>query len=146
MKEYFDLKIVKNAELMLRVTMSVTLLVAGISKFFSHGGFYRYYVQEFAKEGLRISLPGFLFDGYLAMIPYLEVGIGLALITTFKRRVFIVVWIIYFMTLEIGHYVLEQFQAVNMMIPYIVMGTLAYVLPAHDFGFNKTAGVDLGNK
>ena len=143
MKDFMDARVVKNAELMLRCTMAITLLVAGVSKFFSHGAFHRYYVQEFAKEGLRINMPTFLVESYLWMIPYLEVGIAIALMTTVKRRLFIVVWLIYFISLEIGHYVLEQFQAVNMMIPFIVMGTIAYVLPAHELRFNKSSSLNV---
>jgi len=138
MKEYFNLRILKNAELILRYAMIITLLVAGISKFFSHGGFYRYYVKEFAKPDLRINLPTFLVDSYLFLIPYLEVGIALALISTFKRRLFIVIWIIYFLGLETGHYVLEQFQTVDMMIPFIIMGTLTYLLPAYEYRFGQS--------
>ena len=120
-----------NAELILRLTMAMTLLIAGISKFFSEGGFYAYYLKQFSNEDLRINLPTFSFDTYLAVIPYLEVGIGFVLLTSLKRRLFIVLWIVYFMTLELGHYLLEEFTSANMIIPYILVGTLAYVLPAH---------------
>lgn len=111
--------------------MSMTLLIAGISKFFSSGGFYSYYLKQFSNEELRINLPQFSFDIYLTLIPYLEVGIGFVLLTSIKRRLFIVVWIVYFMTLELGHYLLEEFTSANMIIPYIIMGVIAYVLPAH---------------
>jgi len=111
--------------------MAITLLIAGTSKFFSEGGFYSYYLKQFSNEDLRINLPRFSFDFYLSAIPYLEVCIGFLLLTSIKRRLFIVVWIAYFITLELGHYLLEEFTSANMIIPYIMMGTFAYILPAH---------------
>lgn len=117
--------------------MSITLLIAGISKFFSKGNFYNYYSKEFAKDDLRINLPVFSFETYLILIPYLEVVIGVALLSTLKRRLFILIWIIYFITLEIGHYVLEEFQSANMIIPYIIMGVITYILPGHEFFAEK---------
>ena len=35
--------LLKDAERVVRVSMIVILLTAGISKFFSHGGFFEYY-------------------------------------------------------------------------------------------------------
>ena len=139
MESQFNLKTLKNAEIILRCTMSITLLVAGISKFFSMGNFYNYYSKEFAKEDLRINLPAFSFETYLALIPYLEVAIGIALLTTLKRRLFIVIWIIYFIMLEIGHYILEEFQSANMIIPYIIMGVMAYLLPGYENRITKNS-------
>jgi uncharacterized membrane protein YphA (DoxX/SURF4 family) len=132
MKEYFDLRILKNAELILRLTMIVTLLVAGVSKFYSSGNFHKYYLKQFSNEGLRIRLPSYMFDTYLSLIPFIEVGIAIALITSIKRRFFIVVWILYFISLEIGHYVLEEFTSVDLIIPFILLGVSAYILPSHE--------------
>jgi uncharacterized membrane protein YphA (DoxX/SURF4 family) len=131
MEQRISTRTLQHAELILRLTMAMTLLIAGISKFFSNGGFYSYYLKQFSNEELRINLPQFSFDIYLTLIPYLEVGIGFVLLTSIKRRLFIVVWIAYFMTLELGHYLLEEFTSANMIIPYIIMGVIAYVLPAH---------------
>lgn len=131
MESRISTRTLQNAEMILRLTMAMTLLIAGISKFFSNGGFYAYYLMQFSNEDLRINLPTFSFDIYLTLIPYLEVGIGFVLLTSLKRRLFIVVWIVYFMTLELGHYLLEEFTSANMIIPYIIMGVLAYMLPAH---------------
>ena len=131
MEPRISTRTLQNAEVILRLTMAMTLLIAGISKFFSNGGFYAYYLKQFSNEDLRINLPQFSFDIYLTLIPYLEVGIGFVLLTSLKRRFFIVVWIVYCMTLELGHYLLEEFTSANMIIPYIIMGTVAYVLPAH---------------
>jgi uncharacterized membrane protein YphA (DoxX/SURF4 family) len=131
MESRISTRTLQNAELILRLTMAMTLLIAGISKFFSNGGFYAYYLKQFSNDDLRINLPIFSFDIYLTLIPYLEVGIGFMLLTSLKRQLFIVVWIVYFMTLELGHYLLEEFTSANMIIPYIIMGVLAYMLPAH---------------
>jgi uncharacterized membrane protein YphA (DoxX/SURF4 family) len=131
MEQKISARTLQNAELILRLTMAMTLLIAGISKFFSNGGFYGYYLKQFSNQDLRINLPTFSFDIYLTLIPYLEVGIGFVLLTSLKRRLFILVWIVYFMTLELGHYLLEEFTSANMIIPYIIMGVLAYMLPAH---------------
>jgi uncharacterized membrane protein YphA (DoxX/SURF4 family) len=133
MENSISLKTLKNAELLLRLTMSITLLVAGISKFCSRGNFHNYYFKLFLNPGLRINLPAYLVDAYVTLIPFLEVGIGVALATTYKRRFFIVLWIVYFITLEIGHYVLEEFTSVDLMISIILFGVATYILPAHEF-------------
>lgn len=133
MENAISLKTLKNAEFLLRITMVVTLFVAGVSKFFSQDNFYKYYSKLFSNEELRINLPSFTFEIYLKLIPFLEVAIAIALLTSFKRRFFIVVWIIYFLTLEIGHYILEEFTTVDLMIPFILLGTAAYILPSHNF-------------
>ena len=131
MEKGIELKTLKNAELLLRLTMIITLLVAGISKFCSNGNFHKYYLKLFTNPGLRINLPAFLFDIYLSLIPFIEVGIALALITGLKRRFFIVVWILYFISLEVGHYILEEFTSSDLIIPIILFGVAAYILPAH---------------
>ena len=131
MEQRISTQTLKNAEVILRITMAITLLIAGVSKFFSGGSFHAYYLKEFSNQELRINLPTFSFDIYLRSIPYLEVAIGFILLSSIKRRLFIVVWIIYFITLELGHYLLEEFTSANMIIPYIIMGTMAYLLPAH---------------
>ncbi|MGB7069110.1 MAG: hypothetical protein WBD22_06415 [Pyrinomonadaceae bacterium] len=137
MRDYIELKTLKSAELILRFTMAITLLAAGVSKFFSGGSFHAYYLKQFSNEALRINLPVFTFDIYLTFIPYIEVAIAIALLTSIKRRLFIVVWIAYFISLEMGHYVLEEFTSANQIIPYIVMGVLAYILPGYEFDLTK---------
>ena len=121
----------KDAERVLRVSMILTLLVAGVSKFYSHGSFFDYYFHVFTKGALRIQLPAFFYRVYLQAIPYLEVLIALSLIWSKYRRIFIMVWISYFISLEIGHYILQEWSAVNEMIPFILLGTFAYILPCH---------------
>ncbi|MDB5090429.1 MAG: hypothetical protein JWR09_4423 [Mucilaginibacter sp.] len=138
MENGISLKTLKNAELLLRLTMIITLLVAGISKFCSHGNFHKYYLKLFLNPALRINLPSFLIDIYLSLIPFIEVGIAIALITSLKRRFFIVVWILYFISLEVGHYVLEEFTSVDLIVSIILFGVAAYILPAHEFFWLKS--------
>ena len=137
MEKAISLKTLKNAEFLLRITMIITLFVAGVSKFFSQDSFYSYYSKLFSNEELRINLPSFTFDIYLKLIPFIEIAIALALLSSFKRRFFIVVWIVYFLTLEIGHYILEEFTTVDIVIPFILLGTATYILPSHDFKLFK---------
>ncbi len=132
MENSISIKTLKNAELLLRITMILTLLVAGISKFCSNGNFHKYYLKLFLNPALRINLPSSLVDIYITLIPFIEVGIAIALITSFKRRFFIVVWILYFVSLEFGHYVLEEFTSVDLIISIILFGVVAYILPAHE--------------
>ena len=132
MEKIISIRILKNAELLLRITMTITLLVAGISKFCSRGGFYTYYSKQFQNPDLRINMPSGLIDLYLALIPYIETGIALALISSFKRRWFVVTWIIYFISLEIGHYILEEFTSADLLIPIILFGVVTYILPCHE--------------
>jgi uncharacterized membrane protein YphA (DoxX/SURF4 family) len=140
MENVITVKTLKNAELLLRMTMIITLLVAGISKFCSHGNFHRYYLKLFLNPGLRINLPSLLVDLYITLIPFIEVSIAIALILPFKRRFFIVLWIIYFLSLEIGHYVLEEFTSVDLIISIILFGVAAYILPAHELFRTKSKG------
>ncbi len=146
MENRISLRTLRNAELLLRITMSVTLLVAGISKYYSHGDFHRYYLKLFSNSELRINLPPSLIDIYLTLIPFLEVGIGLALLTGLQRRFFIVAWIVYFISLEVGHYILEEFMSVDVIIPIILFGVFAYILPAHEpfwFRMGRSKRTDL---
>ena len=126
-----SLRTLKNAELMLRFAMIVTMLVAGVSKFCSHGTFHDYYLSQFSNGQLRIQLPYTLFDFYLMIIPFVEVAIGLGLIWSKQRRIFIVCWVFYFISLEVGHYILEEWMAVDAMIPFILLGVAAYILPGY---------------
>ena len=94
MKNYIDIKIVMNAELLLRFCMVVTMLVAGISKFCSNGKFHDYYLLLFSNDNLRIQMPISLIDIYLTFIPFVEIAIGIGLIWTKFRRYFIIMTIL----------------------------------------------------
>jgi uncharacterized membrane protein YphA (DoxX/SURF4 family) len=132
MEHNISLKTLKNAEILLRLTMSVTLLIAGISKYYSNGQFHLYYLKMFENPELRINLSPTFIDLYLSLIPIVEIGVGLALLSGLKRRFFIVVWILYFITLEVGHYILEEFTSVDLILPIILFGVFAYILPGHE--------------
>lgn len=56
MGKLFPVCILKNAELLLRLTMIVATITAGVSKFFSHGGFRDYYLQQFNRPELRNTI------------------------------------------------------------------------------------------
>ncbi len=122
----------KDAERFLRIVMILTLLTAGVSKLFSAGGFYDYYAGLFANPDLRINLPMFLVNPFLKLTPFFEIAIAGALAITPIRRAAIVVWWIWFLNIEFGHYVLQEWSAANEIIPYQILGALAYVLPNHD--------------
>ena len=126
----------KDAERIVRVTMIVILLSAGISKLFSGGGFSDYYSNLFQGD-LRIRLPALLVDGYLAMIPFIEIGLGLALISNRWRLQAIYGWFAFMLSLLVGHYVLEEWSAVNQMLDYVFLGLLGLVLPAHGSWFRR---------
>lgn len=147
----------KDAERLLRVTMIVTLLVAGVSKLYSDASFFQYYYTEFTNNTLRLQLPASLYKVYLQAIPYIEIVIALGLTWTKYRRIFTVGWITYFISLETGHYILQEWSAVNEMIPFILLGTFAYILPSHaslisrrhfrpDRGVKLSAEVNSGRK
>ena len=121
----------KDAERFLRVVMVLTLLTAGVSKLFSGGGFYEYYSGLFANPELRINLPMVLVNLFLTLTPFLEIGVAVALAVNRIRRAAIVVWWLWFLQIEFGHYVLEEWSAVNEIIPYQIVGVLAYILPHH---------------
>ncbi|MDX1499859.1 MAG: hypothetical protein R3176_08180 [Woeseiaceae bacterium] len=111
--------------------MIVILLTAGTSKFMSGGSFAAYYADLFQGD-LRIRLPAGLVTAYLALIPLIEIGLGLAL---FFRRVRIVAihgWFAFMLSLTVGHYVLQEWSAVNDMLDYFLLGLVCLVLPAHD--------------
>lgn len=123
--ENINLKVSKNEESFLRFTVMILLLVAGINKFYSHGAFDKYYLQRFANGEQRINLPSFLFNFYLDTIPFVEVGIAIALILSLNRRFIIVVWILYFITLEVAHYILKELTSVDLIIPYCFLGCVS---------------------
>ena len=127
----------KDAERFLRVVMVVTLLTAGVSKLFSAGGFYEYYASLFANPDLRINLPMFLVSPFLKLTPFIEIAIAGALAVTPIRRAATVAWWIWFLNIEFGHYVLQEWSAVNEIIPYQILGALAYVLPNHQSWFAR---------
>lgn len=121
----------KDAERVVRVVMVTILLTAGTSKFFSAGGFAEYYSTLF-QGPLRIQLPPGLISLYLSLIPFIEIGLGLALLSNRFKHVVVYGWFAFMLSLLIGHYVLEEWSAVNQMLDYFFLGLLCLVLPNHD--------------
>lgn len=120
----------KDAERITRIVMSVILLTAGTSKFFSAGGFADYYAGQFAGD-LRITLPPALIRAYLMAIPFVEISLGLALLVTRLKPYTIYAWFAFMLSLLVGHYVLQEWSAVNQMLDYFFLGLLCLVLPNH---------------
>lgn len=120
----------QDAEFVVRLVMAVILLTAGTSKFFSAGGFAEYYAGLFQGD-LRIVLPAPLVNAYLAAIPFIEVTLGAALMFARLKPYTIYAWFAFMLSLLVGHYVLQEWSAVNQMLDYFFLGLLALVLPAH---------------
>ena len=120
----------KDVERVVRLTMVLILLTAGSSKFFSHGGFFDYYSQLFQGD-LRIQLPPALVNFFLGAVPYVEVSLGLSLLVNRYRTRVIYAWFAFMLSLLFGHYILQEWSAVNQMLDYIFLGVLCFVLPHH---------------
>lgn len=128
----------RDAERVVRVTMIVILLTAGTSKLFSAGDFFDYYSGLFQNE-LRIKLPPLLVNSFLRLIPFIEISMGLAFIATKYRRIVVVGWFGFMLSLMFGHYVLQEWSIVNQMLDYIFLGLLCLILPAHASWFTRDA-------
>jgi len=129
----------KDAERVTRIVMIAILLTAGTSKFMSGGGFFDYYSAQFQGD-LRIVLPGGLVNAWLAIIPYLEIGLGLALISHRFKWYAVHAWFIFMLSLTIGHYILQEWSAVNQMLDYFFLGLLCLVLPRHGSWWHRDTG------
>jgi len=112
-----------------RWLMALILLTAGISKFFSGGGFKTYYSGLFGNDDLRLNFPAFTYDTYLTLIPFIEVGLGAALLVVALKRYTIWAWYAFMASLLVGHYILQEFSAVNQMLIYFVLGMICHILP-----------------
>ena len=126
----FNSLALKDAERVTRVVMIAILLTAGTSKFFSDGSFFNYYSGLFQGD-LRIVLPAPLVNAWLALIPYIEIGLGLALISNRFKWHALHGWFLFMLSLTIGHYVLQEWSAVNQMLDYFFLGIVCLVLPQH---------------
>ena len=116
-------------ETVARLLMALILITAGTSKFFSGGGFQDYYKGLFANPDLRINLPSFSFDIYLSVIPFIEIGLGVALIFAALKRYTINAWYLFMASLLVGHYILQEWSAVNQMLDYFLLGFVCHALP-----------------
>lgn len=131
-----DKTTLKDAERVVRIVMIVILLTASTSKFFSHGGFFEYYSKLFQGD-LRIQLPPILVDAYLKLIPFIEIGVALALLSNRYKRLAVYGWFAFMLSLLVGHYVLQEWSAVNQMLDYFFLGLLCFVLPNHQSWFTR---------
>ncbi|MEE4299732.1 MAG: hypothetical protein V2J24_09840 [Pseudomonadales bacterium] len=89
---------------------------------------------------LRIGLPAPLVKAYLVIIPFVEIGLGLALTITRWRRIAIHGWFAFMATLLFGHQVHQEWSAVNQVLDYFFLGLLCLVLPAHGSWFARDPG------
>lgn len=110
--------------------MILILLTAGISKIFSGGAFFEYYSALFQGE-LRINLPSSMVDLFLSTVPFIELTLGLALLSNKYKNYTTYAWLGFMLSLMFGHYVLQEWSAVNEMLDYIFLGLLCLVLPTH---------------
>lgn len=112
-----------------RWLMALILLTAGTSKLFSEGGFSAYYIGQFAAESLRIQLPSNLVRLYLSVVPFIELGLGLALLFARLKPFTIYSWYAFMASLLVGHYVLQEWSSVNQMLSYFFLGMICHALP-----------------
>lgn len=124
-----DMKKQTQVEQVARWVMALILLTAGTSKFFSAGGFKNYYSGIFGNADLRINLPAFSYDIYLTLIPFIEIGLGAALLIASLKRFTVWGWYAFMASLLVGHYVLQEWSSVNQMLPYFFLGMICHILP-----------------
>lgn len=131
-----DRTTLKDAERIVRLVMVAILLTAGTSKFFSHGGFVAYYAGLFQGD-LRIKLPAALVNAYLQVIPFVEIGLGCALLSNRRKVLAVYAWFAFMLSLLVGHYILQEWSSVNQMLDYFFLGLLCFVLPNHQSWFRR---------
>ena len=71
-----------------------------------------------------LALPAFTYETYLFLIPFIEVGLGAALLIVTLKRFTIWAWYAFMASLLIGHYILQEFSAVNQMPIYFILGMI----------------------
>ena len=124
-----DRRKLMQVELVARCLMALILLVAGSSKLMADGGFQTYYLGLFSNQSLRINLPSELVLFYLSAIPWVEIGLGIALLFARFKPVTLYAWYLFMASLLVGHYVLQEWSSVNQMLPYFFLGMLCHMLP-----------------
>ena len=118
-----------EVEWVARMLMALILMVAGSSKLLAEGSFQNYYSGMFANQALRINLPAEWVIAYLNLIPWLEIGLGIALLITRLKPITIYAWYLFMASLLVGHYVLQEWSSVNQMLSYFFLGMLCHMLP-----------------
>ena len=117
-----------QVEMGCRILMVTILLTAGTSKFMSDGGFATYYSGLFQGD-LRIVLPKMLVDSYLAVIPFIEISLGLLLAIPRYKTAGLIGWFAFMLSLLVGHYILQEWSSVNQLLDYFFLGFLFHLLP-----------------
>jgi len=59
-----------------------------------------------------------------------EIGLGLALLIAAYKHITIWMWYGFMATLLLGHYILQEWSAVNQMLPYFFLGMICHILPS----------------
>lgn len=118
-----------QVEFVARSLMSLILLTAGISKLFSNGGFKEYYEGLFANPSLRINVPDWMISLYLSGIPFIEIGLGVCLLFSKLKSFTVYAWYMFMASLLVGHYILQEWSAVNQMLAYFFLGMVCHLLP-----------------
>jgi uncharacterized membrane protein YphA (DoxX/SURF4 family) len=126
----------KDAERIVRIVMVTILITAGTSKFLSHGGFLAYYSKLFQGD-LRIKMPPSLINFYLQIIPFIEIGLGCALLSNRHKLLAVYGWFAFMLSLLVGHYILQEWSSVNEMLDYFFLGLLCFVLPNPQSWFRR---------
>ena len=134
--------LLKDAERVCRISMIVILITAGTSKLFSAGGFFDYYSVLFQGD-LRINLPATLVNVYLMLVPFVEIGLGLALMSNKFKLASVTAWFVFILSLLIGHYILQEWSAVNQMLDYIFLGILCLILPNHSSWLQRDTAAEI---
>lgn len=109
--------------------MGLILITAGTSKFFSAGGFREYYAGLFSNPQLRLQMPDWMIQLYLSVIPFIELGLGIALFVVALKPWTVYAWYAIMASLLVGHYILQEWSAVNQMLPYFFLGMICHALP-----------------
>lgn len=126
-----DSKKLAEIEFVSRALMALILITAGTSKFLSGGGFAAWYSGQFANPDLRINVSEVLISLYLNLIPFIEVGLGACLLIVMLKRYTIYAWYLFMASLLVGHYILQEWSAVNQMLAYFFLGMICHALPTH---------------
>lgn len=121
-----------QVEFVARALMALILLTAGTSKFFSGGGFKDYYAGLFSNPSLRINVPDWMISLYLSGIPFIEVGLGLCLLLSRLKPYTVYAWYAFMASLLVGHYILQEWSAVNQMLAYFFLGMVCHLLPSRE--------------
>jgi len=75
-------------------------------------------------------LPVFIVGAYLSLIPFIEIGLGLALLFERLKPITVYAWYAFMASLLVGHYVLQEWSSVNQMLAFFFLGMIVHLLPS----------------